>query len=145
MWLKTLYSMHTPDLSLGLCTDFWPCPILGHLFARTRHCYVAAAAGYPRAFARPSDTEESSDLCMVAAGCLGGIWARPLPLGAESLFVGPAMCALTPFVCKSNSAYLTSNNKNFTGTFCKATLQVTCNKLTQFCPKKGFFCSINLV
>ena len=36
------------------CTDFWPCPILGRLFARIWHCYTVA---YPRAFARPSDTQ----------------------------------------------------------------------------------------
>ena len=36
------------------CTDFLPCPILGRLFARIWHCYTVA---YPRAFARPSDTQ----------------------------------------------------------------------------------------
>ena len=116
------------------------------LFARTRHCYVAAAA-YPRAFARPSDREESSDLCMVAAGCLGGIWARPLPLGAESLFVGPAMCALTLLSAKATLHTSPKTIRTLLGHFAKLRCQLPSinwhNSVRN--PKKGFFCSINLV
>ena len=71
-------------------------------------------------------------------------WLRWLPgrhlgstvtIGRRVSLCRPCHVCSHPFVCKSNSAYLTSHNKNFTGTFCKATLPVTFNKLTQLCPK----------
>ena len=92
------HSRPQPWFVLKKCTDFWQCPILGHLFARIRHCVTRH---YPRIRVHLPDRRTERERERTCAWLPVAAWeafGHRYHWAPLSLF----MCGLTSFVCTAS-------------------------------------------